>query len=107
MVFRSDFEEHDHLWAMKMVEGVKFYKKENDHVLKRQFRRLHLYNLYYKHARLVELDKEIEALEESVDEIKDKEKGKPIPDIAEIAKDIDGFMENVDKAIREFGTSCQ
>jgi len=88
-----------------MVQGVQFYQEEDDHILMRRFKRLHLYNLHYKHERLVALDGRMRVLEQRVLGLPKTNVDDPIPDIAEIAGNIDGLMKEIDQALRDFGTT--
>lgn len=90
---------------MEMVRAVGFCKDENDHLLKRRFRRLHLYNLYCKHARLVDLDKRIAQLEKRVWDATHLKPGQPLPNVPEVAVGIDDLIMEIDQALRDFGIS--
>src|ERR1700760_1386383 len=68
-----DFRDDNHDTPMSLLNRAKdvvlmiqHYTEDNDIVLCRRFRRLHLYNLYNKHNRLVELDRDIHHFEDSV-----------------------------------------
>ncbi|KAF2097344.1 hypothetical protein NA57DRAFT_77600 [Rhizodiscina lignyota] len=88
-----------HSEAIKIVKGVQFSKEDDDHVLKRAFKRLHLYNLYHKHSRLVQLDKKIAELEVGVVGGKP---GEPVPDVRNIAVNIGQLLTQVDQALKDF-----
>jgi hypothetical protein len=99
---------YDHLdvgRATEMVQGVKFYKEDRDHVLRRRFERLHLYNLFSKHSRLVDLDTRIAQLEERVEDAAHPRPGQPLPDVHEVAKGINDLIGQIDQALRDFGIS--
>jgi hypothetical protein len=84
----------------EVVRLVGFYQQDNDHVLRRRFQRLHLYNLYNKHNSLVQLDKEIGYLERVV---KPQENGTVHPEAFEEAPKLDALFARIDAALKEFG----
>jgi hypothetical protein len=91
----------DVMYARDVVRLVKFYQKDNDHVLRRRFHRLHLYNLYQKHNRLVELDKKLLFLESTM---KPDEDGKVNADAQQQALSLNPLIKDIESALLEFGT---
>jgi hypothetical protein len=89
--------------ARDVVEVVKIYEEDNDHVLCRRFRKLHLYNLYHKHNRLVVLDKSILHLERTLEPT--ERDGTSHPDAQDQAASLDGLISNIDAALKDFGKS--
>jgi hypothetical protein len=85
----------------EMCHVVSVYAEEPDHVLQRRFTRLHLYNLYDKHKRLVDLDKKISIIERNM--------ALPNADMHQsIATDeglekLDNLLSEIDKALKDFG----
>jgi hypothetical protein len=98
----QDSEVDDINHAKDMINIVAFYQEDNDHVLQRRFLRLHLYNLYTKHKRLVDLDKELLSIEIAV---------KPEPGTGIISADaykkaarLQDLLIDIDAALKDFGT---
>jgi hypothetical protein len=90
------------LRAREVVGLIRFYQEDKDHVLRRRFQRLHLYNLYNKHNRLVELDQEISHLEEAVMPL--AYDGTLHKEAYQQAHELDSLLSQIDDALRQFGT---
>jgi hypothetical protein len=87
--------------AQEVVKLIKFYREDNDHVLRRRFHRLHLYNLYQKHDSLVQLDNQLLFLESRVKP--DTNDGMAHSDAFEQAAKLDSLISQVGIALKEFG----
>jgi uncharacterized protein YpiB (UPF0302 family) len=83
--------------ALRVVE---FYKEDSDHVLFCQFRRLHFHNLLKKHAELKRLDERVYNVEIAMKEQPD---GTDHPEALKRAKEYEGLLEEIDKALKDFG----
>jgi hypothetical protein len=86
-----------------MHRFVSVYTEDPDHVLRRRFTRLHLYNLYQKHKYLVELDKkaskfvrDLTATNAHQDHASSTDEG---------SQKLDEFLSDVDKRLKDFGKS--
>jgi hypothetical protein len=84
------------------IRVVEFYKEDSDHVLFCQFRRLHFHNLLKKHTELKKLDERIYNVEIAMKEQPD---GTDHPKALERAKEYEGLLEEIDKALKDFGSS--
>jgi hypothetical protein len=89
--------------ARDVIELIKIYQVDNDHVLHRRFRKLHLYNLYQKHNRLVELDKKLLHLESRLKPV--RKVGTSHPDAKDQAASLDALISDIDAALKDFGRS--
>jgi hypothetical protein len=92
---------YDINYARGVARLINFYQVDHDHVLHRRFHRLHLYNIYQKHDRLVELDKMLGNLELA---IKPNEKtGLPEPNAQLQAASLGRLLKDIDIALKDFG----
>jgi hypothetical protein len=84
-----------------VIELIDFFQEDPDHVLRRRFGRLHLYNLYSKHNNLLDIDKDLVSWENKIrPQLKD---GTDHPQAdAEISK-LDDLYNRIDVALKEFG----
>jgi hypothetical protein len=95
--------------AKEMISIVQFAKEDPDHVLRRRFKRLHLYTLYDKHDCLIKLDEKLAKFENAVkpQEREAIPQGRETNEIAEEAtKQALGFstlIKQIDDALNEFG----
>ena len=83
----------------EMHRVVSVYADDPDHVLRRRFNRLHLYNLYQKHKYLVDLDEKVRTLERDLaptnaDHASSTDKG---------SETLDDLLLDVDKRLKDFG----
>lgn len=91
--------------ARDVIEATKFAAEDPDHVLRRQFQRLHLYNLYSKHDKLVKLDEEIARMEMAVIPGKDGLVEDPASAIRQ-AGNLNDILLRISLAIQEFSECC-
>src|SRR4051794_16506773 len=89
--------------AQELAEIVAFAGEDGDHVLRRRFEKLHLYNLYSKHQTLVKLDEKLGELEAAVRSASDKDH-ELSPKTIEKASELRSLVVEVDKALEAFGT---
>jgi hypothetical protein len=87
--------------AQDLHQVAKVYGVDPDLVLRRRFRRLHYFNLFYKHARLVALDQSVanyESLKQTISTNGPQPAGtvEETPKIAQLLKDIE-------EALKDFG----
>jgi hypothetical protein len=80
---------------------IDFYQRDHDHVLRRRFHRLHLYNIYHKHNRLVELDRDLICLERAIKQNKKTDEPQPIAQLQ--AEDLKRQIDVIDSALKDFG----
>ena len=90
--------------ARNAINMIDFYQVDSDHVLKRRFLRLHLYNLYSKHKRLVDLDKELASLENAVRP--EPKTGLVSAEAYKKAPCLASLLVDIDAALKDFGTGC-
>jgi hypothetical protein len=88
--------------ARRMISIVRFAKEDHDHVLRRRFERLHLYTLYSKHDRLIELDEELAQFERAVTP-KKEENYNVTEEAKEQALKFSTLIKQIDDALDEFG----
>lgn len=93
------FSINDSIIGQKIV--VDFLEADDDHLIFRRFKRLHLINLYEKHNRLLELDEEAAAVQRDADpKTRDKDAYEE-PDDKEAY--VSALYANIDQALKDFG----
>jgi hypothetical protein len=87
----------------EMRHVVSFYAADSDHVLRRRFSRLHWYNLYQKHKLLVELDKKVGLLEETIAESNQNRHGYQGSCHAGTIDELDVLLTDIADKLKDFG----
>jgi hypothetical protein len=91
--------------AQDLHEVADVYAMDPDLVLRRRFQRLHHFNLYNKHARLVALDQSIadyESLEQAISTTGSQQAGTD-GETSKIAQ----LLKDIEEALKDFGASTQ
>lgn len=95
--------------AKEMVSIVQFAKEDPDHVLRRRFKRLHLYTLYDKHNRLIKLDEKLAELERAMRPpemeatLQQRERDEIAEEALKQASELSPLINQIDTALNEFG----
>lgn len=84
--------------AQEMESVASIYAFDHDVVLKRRFLRLHYYNLYDKHKRLVELDAQLRAYE-----MFGSSKNHANLDCMKGMPKMDELLKNIDHGLKDLG----